>query len=157
MKKTLPGYAALLMLALSALGASQAPVKRSDPIVERAFAAWNSQDPDKLIAAYTDDIVYEDVPSGSLSNGRAEFRKFAVLTFSGVGDFKIEAVNTWIENGRGVAEWVWSGVDKDWFKTGKRFSVRGVSVFEVRKGKISRNKDFYDVAAIRKQVGKLSE
>ena len=157
MKKKLPAYAALLILVLSALGASQPAVKRSDPIVEKAFAAWNSQDPDKLVAAYNDDIVYEDVPGGLLSNGRAEFRKFAVLTFSGVGDFKIEAVNTWIENGHGVAEWVWTGVDKDWFKTGKRFSVRGVSVFEVRNGKISRNKDFYDVASIRKQVGKLPE
>lgn len=153
---------ALLALALSLLfvGCATAPkgtAKRSNPVVERAFAAWNSQDPDKVVAAYSDDIVYEDVPSGTLSNGPAEFRKFGVVTFSGVGDFKIEAVNTWMENGRGVVEWVWSGVDKDWFKTGKRFSVRGVSVFEVRKGKISRSKDFYDVAAIMKQVGKLPE
>ena|SRR5437879_3309121 len=157
MKKTFSAYAALLILLLSALGAGQPAIKRSNPIVERAFAAWNSQDPDKLVAAYNDDIVYEDVPSGSVSNGRAELRKFAVLTFSGVGDFKIEAVNTWVENGHGVVEWAWSGVDKDWFKTGKPFSVRGVSVFEVRKGKISRNKDFYDAAAIMRQVGKLPE
>jgi nuclear transport factor 2 (NTF2) superfamily protein len=76
---------ALLALALSLLFAGCAtapkdPAKRSNPIVERAFAAWNSQDPDKLAAAYNDDIVYEDVPSGSLSNGRTELRKFAVLT-----------------------------------------------------------------------------
>ena len=74
-----------------------------------------------------------------------------------VGDFKIEAVNTWVENGHGFVEWVWSGVDKGLFKTGKPFSVRGVSVFEVRNGRISRNKDFYDAAAIMRQVGKLPE
>jgi steroid delta-isomerase-like uncharacterized protein len=150
----------LLALSLVFAGCATAPkgpAKRSNPIVERAFAAWNSQDPNKLVAAYSDDIVYEDVPSGTLSNGSAEFRKFGVLTFSSVSDFKMEAVNAWVENGHGVVEWVWSGVDKDWFKTGKPFSVRGVSVFEVRKGKISRNQDFYDAAAIMKQVGKLPE
>ena len=41
------------------------------------------------------------------------------------------------------------------FKTGKNFSVRGVSVFEVRGGKISRYKEFYDVATIMRQVGML--
>src|SRR6266436_481975 len=101
--------------------------------------------------------LFEDVPFGPLNNGPVEFRTWVVLCFSIIGDFKIEAVNTWVENGHGVVEWVGSGVDKDWFKTGKPFSVRGVSVFEVRKGKISRNKDFYDAAAIMKQVGKLPE
>ena len=86
-----------------------------------------------------------------------EFRTWAASCFSIIGDFKIEATNTWIENGHGVVEWVWSGVDKDWFKTGKPFSVRGVSVIEVRDGKISRNKDFYDGAAILRQIGKLPE
>ena len=56
-KRTLPAYAALLILVLSALGASQSEVKRSNPIVEAAFAAWNSQDPDNGFAAYSDDIV----------------------------------------------------------------------------------------------------
>jgi len=137
--------------------APKGPTKRSNPIVEKAFAAWNSHDPDKVLAAYSDDIVYEDVPFGPLNNGQVEFRRWAVLCFSIIGDFKLEAVNTWVENGHGVVEWVWSGVDKDWFKTGKPFSVRGVSDFEVRKGKISRNKDFYDGAALLRQVGKLPE
>ena len=61
MTKTLSVYAALLLLVLS-LSACQTTVKRSDSIVERAMAAWNSHDPDKTVTAYTDDVVYEDVP-----------------------------------------------------------------------------------------------
>jgi len=38
------------------------------------------------------------------------------------------------------------------FKTGKPFEVRGVSVIEVRGGRISRNLDYYDAATIMKQV-----
>ena len=41
---------------------------------------------------------------------------------------------------------MFSGTDKDVYKTGKKFSVRGVSVIDVRDGKISRCLDFYDVA-----------
>jgi len=41
------------------------------------------------------------------------------------------------------------------FNTGRKFSVRGVSVIDVRDGKISRSLDFYDSAAIMRQVGKL--
>jgi ketosteroid isomerase-like protein len=33
--------------------------------------------------------------------------------------------------------------------------VRGVSVIDMRDGKISRNLDFYDVATIMRQVGML--
>ena len=157
MKRTFPAYAVLLILVLAALGASQPSIKRSNPIVEKAFAAWNAHDLDKVVAAYSDDIVYEDVPFDRLNDGPVEFRTWVAECFSIIGDFKIEATNTWIENGHGAVEWVWSGVDKDWFKTGKPFSVRGVSVFEVREGKISRNKDFYDAAAIMRQVGKLPE
>jgi ketosteroid isomerase-like protein len=41
------------------------------------------------------------------------------------------------------------------YKTGKKFSVRGVSVIEVREGKIFRNLDFYDSATIMRQLGLL--
>jgi ketosteroid isomerase-like protein len=41
------------------------------------------------------------------------------------------------------------------FKTGKKFSVRGVSVIDLRDDKIFRNVDFYDVATIMRQVGQL--
>jgi ketosteroid isomerase-like protein len=54
-----------------------------------------------------------------------------------------------------MAEWIWSGTDKGLFKTGKNFSVRGVSVYEVSKGKISRYKEFYDLTTIMRQVGLL--
>lgn len=161
MKRNLTSTA-LLALALSLLfvgcaTAPKGPAKRSNPVVERAFAAWNAHDLDKVVAAYSDDIVYEDVPFDRLNDGPVEFRTWVAECFSIIGDFKIEATNTWIENGHGAVEWVWSGVDKDWFKTGKPFSIRGVSVIEVRDGKISRNKDFYDGAAILRQIGKLPE
>lgn len=123
--------------------------------IEKLFAAWNLHDPDKVAASFTEDAVYEDVTAGHISRGRAEVRKWAEGGFAAVENFKIEVVSSSFHNGRGVAEWVWSGTDKGLFKTGKNFSVRGVSVFEVRRGKISRYKEFYDFATIMRQVGLL--
>jgi steroid delta-isomerase-like uncharacterized protein len=123
--------------------------------VQLVFAAWNSHDPDKVVTYYTEDIVYEDVAYGAVNHGRAELRKFAAGFIDAVPDLKLEMVSSSIHNGHGVAEWVLSGTDKGLYKTGKKFSVRGASVFEMRGGECASNKDFYDLATIMRQVGVL--
>ena len=123
--------------------------------IEQLFTAWNSHDPGKVVASFTENIVYEDVPAGHISRGRDEVRKWAEGAFAVIENFKFEIVSSSSHNGRGVAEWIWSGTDKGLLKTGKKFSVRGVSVYEICGGKISRYKEFYDVATIMKQVGLL--
>src|SRR6266576_225854 len=128
MTKTFSVYAALLLLVLS-LSACQTTVKRSDSIAERAIAAWNSHDPDKTVTAYTDDVVYEDVPHRIISHGRAELREFVAGCFASDGDVRVELVNRWVHDGHGVMEWVWRGVDIEQFKTGKPFTIRGLSIF----------------------------
>ncbi len=121
--------------------------------IERLFAGWNSHDPDKVAAAFTEDGVYEDVTAAQVSRGRAEIRKWAEGGFGAFENMKMEAVSSSYHNGRGVTEWIWSATEKGLFKTGKSFSVRGVSVYEVRKGKLSRYREYYDGAAIMKQIG----
>jgi ketosteroid isomerase-like protein len=64
-------------------------------------------------------------------------------------------VSSSIQGGHGFLQWVFSGTDKGVFKTGKKFSVRGVSILELRNGKISRSQDYYDVATVMRQVGLL--
>ena len=123
--------------------------------MERALASWNTHDPDKIVTFYTDDIVYEDVPHGIVCHGRAELREFVAGCFASDGEVKVEVVNSRVENGHGVSEWLWRAVDKEQFKTGKPFTIRGISIFEVREGKISRNRDYYDVATQMREVGAL--
>lgn len=55
----------------------------------------------------------------------------------------------------GSVEWVFSGTDVGLYKTGKKFSVRGASVYQVRGGKFSSDRDYYDAASIMRQVGML--
>jgi steroid delta-isomerase-like uncharacterized protein len=124
-------------------------------IVEQMFAGWNSHDADMVAAAFSEDSVYEDVTAGHINRGRADVRKWAAGAFEVIKNFKIEALSSSFHNGRGVVEWVWSGTDKGLLETGKNFSVRGVSIIEIRKGKIWRYKEYYNFAAIMRQVGVL--
>jgi hypothetical protein len=71
------------------------------------------------------------------------------------GTVELKLVRANIHGGHGTIEWMFTGTDKGVYKTGKKFSVRGVSVIDVRDGKIARSLDFYDSATIMRQVGVL--
>jgi ketosteroid isomerase-like protein len=77
--------------------------------------------------------------------------------YDGVPDLKLELVDCKADENGGWVEWTFSGTDKGLYKTGKKFSVRGASVFQLRGGKFSTNKDYYDAATIMKQVGALPQ
>ncbi len=126
-------------------------------VAEKWIAAWNSHDPDKMLPVFTDDVFYEDVAFGEVSHGQAEFRKFAAEEFEGVPDLELKLVRAAVHSGHGTIEWTFTGTDKGVYKTGKKFTVRGVSVIDVRDGKISRSLDYYDTGTIMRQVGVLPE
>jgi steroid delta-isomerase-like uncharacterized protein len=152
--------AAALLVAVLVLPAIAVPPegKSADQgaaVAEKWIAAWNSHSPDKMLPVFTDDVFYEDVAFGEVSHGSAEFRKFAASEFEGVPDLELKLVRASVHNGHGTIEWTFSGTDKGVFKTGKKFTVRGVSVIDVLDGKIARSLDFYDVATIMRQVGVL--
>ena len=108
-----------------------------------------------MAAIFADDAVYEDVTAGHISRGKDEVRKWAAGGFTVVANFEMETVSSSFHNGRGVVEWIWRGTDKELFGTGKNFSVRGVSVIEIRKGRILTCKDFYDFSGVMRQLGVL--
>lgn len=148
----------LAMLAATVIAAPRDGKSTADPgaaIAEKWIAAWNSHSPEKMLPVFTTDVFYEDVAFGEVSHGSAELRKFAASEFEGVPDLELKLLRANIQGGHGTIEWVFSGTDKGVYNTGKKFSVRGVSVIDVRDGKISRSLDFYDSGTIMRQVGVL--
>ena len=118
--------------------------------------AWNSHDVNRFATAFTDDIFYDDVPAGTVSHNSVEVRAYAQSYFTAIPDFHFDCTATRLADGHGSIEWVGSGTDdatNGFYKTGKRFSVRGVSVIEVRDGKIARSIDYYDEATAMRQLG----
>jgi steroid delta-isomerase-like uncharacterized protein len=127
----------------------------SNEFAEQLFAAWNSHDPDNVLALCNDDVSLEDVPSGITYHGKTELRAFVEKTLSMAPDFQVEVIGSFICNGRGVAQTLWSGTERGLFGTGKKFSVRAASVFELRDGRMSRNTDYWDFATFMRQAGVL--
>ncbi len=157
-KRVLTGAILLAMLVLPAIAVppeGKAASDRDAAVAEKWIAAWNSRSPDKMIPLFAGDIFYEDVAFGEVSHGSAEVRKFAASEFEAVPDLELKLLRANVHGGHGTIEWIFSGTDKGVFNTGKKLSVRGVSVIDVRDGKIFRNLDFYDSATIVRQVGLL--
>jgi steroid delta-isomerase-like uncharacterized protein len=148
-------FATLVLPAIAAPAQNKSKADPNAALAEKWIAAWNSHNPDKMLPLFTDDIVYEDVAFGEVSHGSAELRKFFLSEIEGVPDLELKLERASIRGDHGTIEWTFSGTDKGVYKTGKKFSVRGVSAIDLRDGKISRNLDFYDSATIMRQVGVL--
>lgn len=149
------GIAAMVVLIASCIAAGSGPKPVGTDLLAREFAAWNAHDPGKVASFYTADVEYEDVAFGLTAHGSDELRKMVAGFFTSVPDMKLEIVDSSIDGSHGSVEWIFSGTDIGLFKTGKKFSVRGASRFELKDNKFSRNKDFYDAATIMRQVGVL--
>lgn len=148
-------FSTLLLSAIAPAADSKPKVNPGAALAQKWIAAWNSHDADKFLPLFTDDILYEDVTFGEVSHNAAELRKFYLSELEGIPDLNLKLERANIQNGHGTIEWTFSGTDKGVYKTGKKFSVRGVSVIDLRGGKISRNLDFYDLAVVMRQVGVL--
>jgi len=146
--------AVAVIISICCVGATTSTDKGADLVLSN-FAAWNAHDADKVASLYTDDVIYEDVPFGLTARGHVELRKMAADFFASIPDLKLEVVNITSMGDRGSVEWVFSGTDVGLYKTRKKFSVRGASTYEMRGGKFSGNRDYYDSASIMRQVGVL--
>jgi steroid delta-isomerase-like uncharacterized protein len=134
---------------------AQAASPAQNSVAQKWIDGWNSSDPQKLVDAFTPDGFYQDVPSDSHYKGSAELRELHKFFHDAVGGLYVKLVAAHVSGGHGTIEWIFGGTDVGLFKTGKPFSIPGVSVIEVRNGRISRNLDYYDMASIMKPVGVL--
>lgn len=112
----------------------------------------------KVDVIFTDDCVYEDVPSLEKYNGKDEVKASLKEDFASVPDFKLEITSSIVTDKNAVFEWVWSGTQTGDIEglikaTGKTFSIRGISIWEIQNGKIKRNSDYYDAGGFLYQLG----
>src|SRR5262245_910083 len=147
----------LLVVLAVVVGALSGTAEADNTAVARAWIdAWNSHDPDQVVALFSEDAVDEDVPLGAVSQGLTEIRAFAVDAFTAFPDMHFTLVNSTLKGGHGNIEWIFSGTDTGGFGgTGKRFSVRGVTVMDVNGTRLSRDTDYWDLATVLREIGLL--
>jgi steroid delta-isomerase-like uncharacterized protein len=131
-----------------------------DALIRQWEDAWNSHDVTRIRALFTEDAVYEDIPFGIVCKGdevtelfRSNFRTFGA-------DFKVSDVTGHIDGDHGVIRWTMSGTQIGDLPGGMNakntsFSSRGVSVFDLRGGRIAHNCDYWDALSFLRQLGHL--
>jgi steroid delta-isomerase-like uncharacterized protein len=136
-----------------------------DRMLDDWAMAWSSaenNDPERVLALFANDCVFEDVTFGVVARGKEELRGFVNGAFAAIPDFKYRLTSRFAADQWAAIEWVMSGTHTGDFPgmpaTGKRFSsVRGSSILELEAGKIRRQSDYWDAATFMRQVGLLPQ
>jgi len=130
-------------------------------------AAWarewaaNFANPDKLMDMYAADAQFEDVILAHKENGKADIKKFFVAAGNPAYAENTFAAVGYTGNATGGAvEWTWqakqaAGKILGVPAKGKETNTRGVSVLTFMNGKITTQRDYWDAAAVLRQLGAI--
>ena len=129
---------------------------------ERWLAAWNSHDPDTLLALMTEDIVYDDSAWPRTMRGHADVREFLTTTWRALPDLEFRlADGPFIRPGAPQAAFSWTGtgtfsgpLDPPGFApTGATITMDGFDLHEYRDGKVCRLRIVFDMMDVGRQIG----
>jgi steroid delta-isomerase-like uncharacterized protein len=130
--------------------------------VDGYLAAWNSHDGSQVAAFMTEDVVYDDLASGLVHHGRDAVQAYVEQTHGFSGDYRFVLVTTRTEGSDYAIEWEMLGTNTGaaggFPATGKPYRIRGASIGErTPDGKISANRDYWNLAAYLMEVGLLPQ
>jgi steroid delta-isomerase-like uncharacterized protein len=137
-----------------------------EDFAERWLEAWNSHDPEKLLALMTDDIVYDDSAWPKTMHGHGDVRAFLEHTWRAFPDLRFEPVGPpLVAAAEPKAAIYWRGfgthtgpIDPPGLApTGRRMEIEGGDFQEYRDGKVARLQIVFDMARAMRQLGSLPE
>jgi steroid delta-isomerase-like uncharacterized protein len=77
-----------------------------------AWSSSDTNDPERVLALFADDCVFEDVTFGVVARGKEELRRFVNGAFVAVPDFKYGLTSRFAAGQWAAVEWVMSGTHK---------------------------------------------
>lgn len=138
--------------------AEDAKQQNAEKIVQKWIDMYALKDLNMIDDIYLDEAIFEDVPDLATYEGKDKIRKFMGELFGYSPDTKVETKATFLGKDWAIVEWIWSGTQTGDIEgvieaTGKRFSIRGASIFEFQDGKIKRQSDYYNAGRFLYQLG----
>jgi steroid delta-isomerase-like uncharacterized protein len=130
-------------------------------MLRRYYTAWGTGDPDAVVRFFTEDAVFEDLAFAARFDGAGAIRQFAVITYAGVPDFRVEPEAIVVgANGGAAAAWTMTGTHRGDLPgipaTNRAFRVRASSIIEIAAdGRIARMTDYWSPDDFRREVGLL--
>ncbi len=118
-------------------------------IVTAFMRAWEAQDIDRIMSFFAADAVYHNMPMAPMK-GHADIRKF-IAPFAGAADDVVFEVLHQAESPSGTV--LNERVDRFTMKNGQKIAAEVMGVFELRDGKITAWRDYFDMKAMNAQAG----
>ncbi len=131
----------------------------AERIVHELSAMWNSKDVDRIERLFAPDAVHEDTTSGAKLSGAPAIRELFSSTWKAIPDVHTDVTRVISQDEWAAWEWTMTATQTGDFPnlpaTGHSFSIVGVSVIQIRDGKVLSQRDYYDQASFLRQVGAL--
>jgi steroid delta-isomerase-like uncharacterized protein len=136
----------------------------AEEFAQRWAGAWNSHDPEQLLALMTDDILYEDSASPETMRGHDDVRAFVDMSWRAFPDMRFEPVGRPLVSPvepraafwwRGTATHTGPIEPPGLAPTGKSIEFEGADFHEYRDGKVCRLQIVFDMADVMVQLGVL--
>ena len=123
--------------------------------------AWNSHDIDKVLNFYSSEYVGEDVGQVSLLHGHDGLRAMFEMYWRAFPDLQFAVMEAVAEDSRVAIVWVAEGTHQGPIMnippTGHRVEVRGVSIINVKDGRVVSGQHIWDMAGMLRHMGLLPE
>jgi steroid delta-isomerase-like uncharacterized protein len=132
----------------------------ADSFGTRYIDAWNTHDPAVIGGLMADDVDFEDIALGAVFHSRKEVEVFAGQVAEGFStDYRFALVTEFTTADSFCAEWTMTGThDRDSPEmpaTGKQFTIRGATIGRLDDGKMTYDRDYWDMAGLLRQIGAL--
>lgn len=123
--------------------------------------AWNTHDLESLLSYYAPDYVGSDIGQAVSQQGHSGLRKLVMGYWRAFPDLQVVILDRIIQASRMTVVWVAAGTHRGPIMnipaTGRRVEVRGVSLLEVRDGRVVRAQHIWDLAGMLRHLGLLPE
>lgn len=119
--------------------------------VRQLMRIWETGEPAPLDEIATPDVVYDDVPNGERFVGRDGVRRYVEHVHLWAGEIQIAISAVQSSADVAVAEWILRGVQNRPIPgrvpvaTNRSFVLKGLTLVELRDGRIARAADYMDV------------
>jgi len=150
------------MVSLLLLALATGPTTRHaepGPLAVDLMKMWETGDTSLLEAITTPDVVYDDIPNGEQFRGPDGVARYIRHVHAWASGIEIEVLRLHAGPDFAVAEWRMRGVQdrpiggRVPVATGRRFELNGLTLVEVRDGRIHRAADYIDVLGFVLQLG----
>lgn len=104
-----------------------------------AMAALIDTDAEALVSCYSQEFIFEDIPSGARIVDKSQLREYYDRLFA-MPAVSFTEVSFFAAGKQAAGQWTWRGKTQ----SGEEFAIRGASLFQLGKDGIKEELLFYD-------------